>query len=118
MQLDRTERAFNRYKDTNFYLEAKVLRAGNETIRDLLLSKGHLIPSELVGDAGRLVEHYDAWLEEFERERSGQEPALQSKFVFAGPLGYPFPSDADKRFRKACRDLADSLARTPLPPVQ
>ena len=48
MQLDRTKRAFDRYSGRNIYLEAKVLYVGNVTIRDLLLTKGHLIPANLV----------------------------------------------------------------------
>jgi hypothetical protein len=110
MQLDRTKRAFDRYSSRNLYLEAKVLRAGNEAIRDLLLAKGHLIPATLIEDAGRLVEHYDRWLEEFERQRSGPEPELGSQFVFVGPQGFPFPAESDARFRKECRRLAEELA--------
>ena len=77
MQLDRTKRAFDRYRDRNTYLEAKVIRVGNETIRDLLLTKGHLIPASLIKDAGLLVEHYDRWLEEFDKQRSEQKPGTR-----------------------------------------
>jgi hypothetical protein len=118
MQLDRTKRAFGRYNSRNLYLEAKVLRVGNETIRDLLLTKGHLIPAPLVEDAGRLVEHYDRWLEEFDRQRADQNPELGSQFVFVGPQGFPFPSDADSRFRAECRRLAKELGADISPPVQ
>ncbi|MDP2354753.1 MAG: hypothetical protein Q8M31_01670 [Beijerinckiaceae bacterium] len=109
MQLDRTRRAFERYNARNTYLEAKVLKEGNEVVRNLLLSKGHLIPPHLLEDAGRLVEHYDRWLEEFDRQRRADQPELGSTFVFAGPAGYPFPKDADDRFRAECRRLIDAL---------
>ena len=103
IQFDRTKRAFDRWKEKNLYLEAKVIKVGNETIRDLLLTKGYLIPPELLEDAGKLVEHYDVWLEIFERQRGGKEPDLKSKFVFAGPEGFLFPREAEARFRETYR---------------
>ena len=101
IQFDRTKRAFNRWQSKNLFLEAKVIKEGNLTIRDLLLTKGHLIPPELLQDAGRLIEHYDRWLEEFERIRNTQDPDLDAPFVFVGPQGYPFPTDAEAKFRNA-----------------
>jgi hypothetical protein len=47
MQLERTRRAFERYGANNTFLEAKVLKDGNVTIRDLLLNNGYLIPPGL-----------------------------------------------------------------------
>jgi hypothetical protein len=67
MQFHRVKRACNRYKRKNIYLETKVIAEGNTTIKHLPLSHGHLIPAELLDDAGHLVEHFDVWLEEFER---------------------------------------------------
>jgi len=99
IQFGRTKRAFDRWNEKNLYLEAKVIKVGNETIRDLLLTKGHLIPPELLDDAGKLIEHYDVWLELFERQRGGKEPDLETPFTFAGPKGHPFPMDAEERFR-------------------
>jgi hypothetical protein len=101
MQLDRTERAFNRWRAQNLFLEAKVLREANQTIRDLLLQKGHLIPPDLLEDAGRLIEHYDRWLEEFERVRGAQELKLEEPFVFVGVGSHPvpFPREAADRFQ-------------------
>jgi putative intracellular protease/amidase len=52
MQFDRTQRAFDRWQDKNLYLEAKVIREGNLTIRDLLLSKSDLIPPERFWEIG------------------------------------------------------------------
>lgn len=101
IQLDRTKRAFCRWDEENRYLEAKVIKVGNETVRNLLLTKGHLIPPHLLEDAGSLVEHYDVWLEVFEEQRGGSEPELESRFVFAGPEGYPFPRGAEVRFKEA-----------------
>lgn len=98
IQFDRTKRAFDRWTEKNLYIEVKVIKVGNETIRDRLLTKGHLIPPELFEDAGKLIEHYDVWLELFEKQRGGGEPDLESPFTFAGPEGYPFPTNAASRF--------------------
>ena len=78
----------NRYKAKNIYLETKVIAEGNTSIKNLLLSHGHLIPAELLDDAGRLVEHFEVWLEEFERVRDEKKPELETQFVFAGPQGF------------------------------
>ncbi|MBM3123468.1 MAG: hypothetical protein FJZ87_00175 [Chloroflexi bacterium] len=100
MQFARTEKAFRRWNSKNLYLEMKVVKAGNETIRDLLLAKGHLIPPELREDAGKLIEHYDVWLEKFEKQRLSENPDLNAPFVFVGPDGYPFPTGAERNFRE------------------
>lgn len=109
MQLDRTKRAFRRWEAHNLYVETTIIREGNQTVRDLLLAKGHLIPQDLLPDAGRLIEHYDRWLEEYDRVRSGDEPQLNAPFVFVGPEGYPFPVDAEQRFRGRFHQLWQEL---------
>jgi hypothetical protein len=101
MQLDRTQRAFLRWESKNLFLETKVIREGNLAIRDALLSKPHLIPPELQLDAAKLIEHYDRWLEEYERQRLAEEPDLESPFTFVGPHGYPFPREAEINFKAA-----------------
>jgi len=109
MQLDRTGRAFGRWKEKNLYIEMKVIKVGNEIIRDLLLTKGHLIPPELLEDAAKLIEHYDVWLEKFEKQRLSSEPDLESPFVFVGPDGYPFPDRSEARFREKFREYWQDL---------
>ena len=105
MQLSRTERAFRRYAAGNLYLEARILKEGNEAIRDLLIGKGHLIPLELLPDADALIEHYDIWLEEFARVRDAAQPDLRTPFVFVGPQGYPFPRPSADRFQQTYHRL-------------
>ena len=112
MQLDRTERAFRRWQAHNVFLESKVIREGNLVIRDLLLSKPHLIPPDLLTEAGLLVEHYDRWLEEFARVRDASQPDLSEAFVFVGPKGYPFPRDSAKKFEARFRHLWSELYET------
>lgn len=109
MQLDRTERAFNRWTSKNLYLEMKVIREGNSTIRDLLLEKGHLIPPQALNEAGKLIEHYDRWLEEFEKQRLTDNPDLETPFVFVGPAGYPFPREAQSKFRELFKRYWEEL---------
>jgi len=109
MQFDRTKRAFQRYNSQNLFLEAKVIMEGNLAIRDLLLTKGHLIPPELLEDAGKLVEHYDRWLEEFHKIRNKENPDLNTSFVFVGPQGFPFPSDSEEKFKKKFKEMWNEL---------
>jgi hypothetical protein len=121
MQLDRTERAFARWRAQNVFLESKVIKEGNQIIRDLLLAKAHLIPPDLLQDAGLLVEHYDRWLEEFAKVRGDTDPDLKQAFVFVGPQGYPFPRPSakkfERRFREIWAELYEGLANMPLQPT-
>ena len=109
IQLNRTERAFERWSTKNLYLEAKVVGEGNQMIRDLLLTKPHLIPPELLTDAGRLIEHYDVWLEKFAVQRLAEKPDLETAFVFVGPDGNGFPGDAATRFQDAFKGYWSEL---------
>lgn len=109
LQFDRTNRAMHRWKSQNLYLEAKVIKVGNLAIRDLLLTKSHLIPPELLEDAGKLVEHYDRWLEEFENIRGSEKPDLETPFVFVGHKEFPFPKVAEVKFLKAFHDTWKEL---------
>ena len=118
IQLNRTRRAFDRYKNTNLYLEAKVFKVGNETIRNLLLEKSHLMPPELWPDADKLVEHYDKWLEEFEAKRGGKEPDLSTTFIYVGPQGYPFPDGSADRFQRIYRQYWEELYGPASPAAQ
>jgi hypothetical protein len=114
MQFDRTKRAFARYNNTNQFLEAEVMRKSNTAIRDLLLAKGQYLPPELLDHAGKLVEHYDVWLEVYERVRKPDAPDTKTKFVFAGPEGFLFPGEAENALREHCdrlkRELFDAKA--------
>lgn len=109
MQFDRTKRAFRRWNSQNLFLEAKVVKVGNETLRDLLLTRGHLIPPELLEDAGKLIEHCDVWLEKFDEQRSSENPNLETKFVFVGPAGFPFPSQSEEKFRTKFKEYWEDL---------
>jgi len=99
MHFERTKAAFDRWNGKNLFLEAQIVRQGNQTIRDTLLAKGHLIPPSLVPHATKLIVHYDVWMEAFDRIRGEASPSADTPFVFVGPAGYPFPHDAEEAFK-------------------
>lgn len=105
IQFDRTKRAFDRWDGKNLYLEANVIREGNTIIRDILLTKGHLIPSDLLEHAGKLIDHYDNWLEEFDRVRIKKESGENVAFFFT----YDFPRDSVAAFKESFRKIRDEL---------
>jgi hypothetical protein len=111
LQFNRTKRAFHRYTATSLYLEAKVLKDGNEKIRNLLLEKAYLIPTELIEDADTLIEHYDVWLEEFNKQRESENPNLEQQFIFVGPKGFRFPDNSEDKFKAKYHDLWNELYR-------
>ena len=84
-----------------------------DAVRDLLLQHGHLIPDELRDVSGRLIEHYDRWLEEYNRVRGTKPIAPDEPFVFAGPKGVPFPQEADALFAAAYKRLWTELYGSP-----
>ena len=108
MHLSRTKTAFDRWDGKNLYLEGQIVRQGNQTVRDLLLAKGHLIPPALVAHATKLVVHYDVWMEEFDRVRDSAEPRSDA-FVFVGPAGYPFPRESEAAFKEEFARLQHEL---------
>ena len=105
IQFDRTKRASDRWDRKNLYIEANVIKEGNIVIRDILLTKGHLIPSNLLDNAGKLIDHYDNWLEEFEKVKVQRESGENVNFVFT----YDFPRDSESAFREAFRDIRKTL---------
>jgi len=109
MQFERTKAAFDRWAEKNLFLEAQIVRQGNQTIRDTLLAKGHLIPPGLIQHATSLIVHYDVWMEAFDRIRGQASPAAETPFVFVGPAGYPFPRDAEKAFKHEFERLQREL---------
>ncbi len=100
VELDKTKRALKQWMSTRIYRFVKEIYEGNLAVRDLLITKADLIPPELRPDAVRLVAHYDAWLEGFERARGAKEPDEDQPFEFIGVPGYPFPTDAERHFRE------------------
>jgi hypothetical protein len=94
--LDRTRRTSSRWTPNNNYVEAQIIREANIAMRDLLLKQAHLVPPDLRDDAGKFIEHYDRWLEQYAKLR-GTIPSNEP-FVFVGPEGFGFPSVSERRF--------------------
>jgi hypothetical protein len=101
MQLDRTSRAVHRWKPGNAFIEERVMKDGNSAVRDLLLTKAHLLPPSLLEPASQLIAHYDRWLEEFERLRGGDGPASSKPFVRVTEAGFVWPQTAADAFTEA-----------------
>jgi len=102
IHFERTKHAFSRWismplASPNTQIE-EIIKSSNTAVRNLLTTKWHLLPEDLQPDAADLIQHYDAWLEEFERVRPGGIRAPEPKFVFVGPKGVPFPSEAEQHF--------------------
>lgn len=109
MQFERTKGAFDRWTKRDLYIESKVVREGNQAIRDLLLSKGHLVPPDLMEAACQLIGHYDAWLQKYDEIRVTKTIAQDPDFVFTGPDSYPFPREAEEKFKVAFQKLQSEL---------
>ncbi len=108
-QFARTKLAFDRYSGKNEYLETRILKDGNEKIKNLILEKSYLIPPDLMDHANELVKHYDVWLEEFSKFRETENPSEIKKFIFAGPQGFPFPKKAEEKFKEKYAELWKKL---------
>lgn len=92
LQLMRSKIALKGYDANNEYRE-KILKECNETIRSLLLEKGHLIPADLIAYAEKFISHYDEWLQAYRANRE-----LQNKSEIKHVFTYNFPHDAEKAF--------------------
>jgi len=92
LQLIRSKITLMGYDANNEYRE-KILKECNETIRGLLLEKGHLIPSDLIPFAEMFISHYDEWLQAYRANRE-----IQNKTDVKHVFTYNFPHDAEKAF--------------------
>jgi hypothetical protein len=99
VHLGRTKQAFeSNWGPHDEYIQTEVIKKSNETMRDILMDNGHLVPKNLFVHALRLVAHYDAWLQEYARQYAIADPEKRSAFVFAGPKGFAFPRDSECAF--------------------
>ena len=109
VHLNRTKDAFLRWTGKNEYLEMKIIRESNLAMRNILINKAYLIPDYLMEDASKLIAHFDAWLEEFNRVRGNEEISNKTTFVFVGPKGSPFPIESEKSFKEAFTKMREDL---------
>lgn len=92
LQLLRSKITLKGYDANNEYRE-RILKDCNETIRDLLLEKGHLIPLDLMPHAEQFISHYDEWLRAYRDAREVEHNATV-RHVFT----YDFPHEAERAF--------------------
>ena len=71
------------------FLFASSLRRINSGVRDLLLSRGWLLPEDLQADAAALLRHYDVWLTLWDDLAGRLRPAMADPFVFANAITFP-----------------------------
>ena len=125
MHLARTGALADRYRVQMRYGEAVLLKDSNSALRTLLLAKGHLLPSELVGTSHCLLTHYDIWLKRFEltlaafkTTRGGSDPTPEQQFdvsfasMEAAKCG-SFPEEAPIQFQKQFDLLRNELFNLP-----
>jgi hypothetical protein len=113
VQFDRTKDAFERWNERNLPLETQIIRDGNLKARDLLERYSQLVPQRMQQDRQKLVQHYDRWLEEYQRLREGPNAKSDEPFVFVGPEGYPFPTDSESRCRARLDAVRSELGGQP-----
>ena len=110
IHLERSRTAFERWTEVAYgkpNLEMEdAIKASNGAISSLLRSRWHLVPRDLQADAVQLLEHYDAWLAEYDRLRPDGVRDLKVPYVFVGPQGFPFPREAEQHFLSRYEALA------------
>ncbi len=109
VNLERSGEMFRRWNKQDLFLE-EIIHDSNKFARDLLISKSHMIPTDLLPEASQLVDHYNAWLEEYERVRPNGIRDPNEPFVFVGvpPINKPFPREASLKFIDRFKELAMS----------
>lgn len=101
IHLNRTRLAFNAYsklKNYDEYFENEIMYHSNKHIRDSILENGHYIPPEILEEASRLVEHYDAWLVKYLHLRTELNDKTKVH-VYVGPDGVPYPQVAEDKIK-------------------
>jgi hypothetical protein len=94
LQLIRSKLTLKKYDANNEYRE-QILKECNETILGLLITKGFLLPTELIPHAEEFINHYDNWLQEYKKTRLDNNDK-ETHLVFT----YDFPHKAEKVFRE------------------
>ena len=95
MQLKRGQLAYERYlANGKKFLYTKILKETNGELRQLLLSKGYLLPEELQQKALDLIEHLDVWHVLWDDLQERNRPGLYDEFVFENDVNFPKKSVA------------------------
>lgn len=92
LQLIRSKIALQGYNAGNEYRE-KILKECNETIRKVLLEKGHLILPDLIPYTEKFISHYGEWLQAYQQARE-----IKNDKAIKHVVTYNFPHDAEGKF--------------------
>lgn len=121
MQLEKTNAIANRYRKTLLYGDAISIRNSNLLMSNTLLSKSHLLPSDLVVLSQCLIVHYDIWLrrfdfalEKYKQDNNGLQPSPITRFdigfsEFDHPICGDFPNRAPVCFSLYYDKLREEL---------
>jgi hypothetical protein len=100
MHFKRGEAAYqNFHTDGRQFLFAKILRDNNREIRNLILTKGYLLPLEQQQNAIDLVAHLDVWLELWEQLAATKVHQPEDKFSFES---CKYPQEAATALKEFC----------------
>jgi hypothetical protein len=100
MHFKRGEAAYqNFHADGRQFLFAKILRDNNREIRNLILTKGYLLPLEQQQNAIDLVAHLDVWLELWEQLAATKVHRPEDKFSFES---CKYPQEAATALKEFC----------------
>ncbi|MFB9107740.1 hypothetical protein [Flavobacterium gyeonganense] len=110
--LNRTRLAFeNTYSRLEKYdakFEDEIMYNSNKKIRDILLENGHHLPPELLGEASKLIEHYDAWLVKYHHLRKMNEDK-NTIHIYVGTDRFPFPKKAEGMFKEKYEEMFQKI---------
>jgi hypothetical protein len=128
MHFGRTDSLAERYRTRPKYGEALFLQESNSTIRALLLTKSHLLPSSLVRPSQCLLTHYDIWLKRFDltldayrAANKNADPSPDEKFdvgfsIMESVKCGGFPKEVPSAFQAECNQLRRTLFDMPPTP--
>lgn len=83
-------------KESISYAESQLIFEAHTEIREIIKTKKHLIPSELIEDSIKMIFFLDAWFEEYHTLRLEKKPIV--KLCIIGVKGYPYPNPSEKSF--------------------
>jgi hypothetical protein len=89
-QINRSNFAYKSYIESgNIFMYAKILKTSNDELRDLLVSKSHLLPLERYRNALALIHHIDVWSVLWEDAFLLLSPSINSVFKFDNEVNFP-----------------------------
>lgn len=104
------DNTYSKLKEYNSIFEDEVVYTSNKTIRDTLLKNGNYLPPELLDEASKLIEHYDAWLIKYHKIRKVNNDTTTIN-IYVGPDGYQFPKKAEGLFKEKYEEMFQEIRK-------